>query len=920
MPQSGREEQTLVYRVELDEASLSDVIRSARDAVGSAMGNAVNAGSDMAGSTHLTAATAIARSTSHLDFLRQSAPGMGQHADNVAGAQGMGMATALGVRAGLVNPRFSETTQSMHYRSRKALGDAMPDSLGVMSAAASAASIVAGVGLMFVPGVGTAAGSAILAGEIGGDMALTTGFDRVRDRKMLEDHLLKLGKPNATAAVRGFEDQVRGMRGISFSEASQVGAAALSNINVSGMSSHAVEQALVGSIGDWRATGKALGLEKEAALATVGSMYRMGIRPGEVSQVVAGSAGAAQSMGMAQPHLVHGAAMQFAAGAQAQGFSAFSSANSFQLQAGSIAEMMRAGVMDRGQLTAAAGFSGPQSDQVIAAAQNMMGETMRMSQTGFGRMVTAGIQGGAQDMSMGALSGAAAGMSTQQMLEFNANIGSMANLGQQQKALGGLARDVITGMGGEVTAAAMTSQLMGMGMSRGAAQVLSQSEMNPNRAGIAQARQHMAATNLYAENRRSTRGGAAMDMMGSKLGDAVEYAHKGGSSMGMMAASSGIGLMYTPHMAVLESMAGPGAEYRGVRGIGDFVGDLFDTTYGEMGRDIREFFDQGGALAAMVSPLGYMLGESDRVAGYAPGTMMTRRELDSMGTGGFRRLMAGVATSDRDFRREMGSDPGANRITFLRKEQGQILRDIQDSSPAARARLSGDVRRLRDVAGVDVGDEGMLKLVGQASRFQSRLKGASEEERGKIQNELANTIEGMGMLEEGTNADAVAGFLLGDTIQTKLTGEQAARAKQLGDREFVESTVLGATKSRAQREELAKKMFGTTTSKAAKEFINADNLSATKFRGLVEKGAGATGEGLTKDFRRSLAKGMDYGNAAMLQLAQDAAQEGADVRREPGEEPEGEEGGTGGGGGLSALVGTLQELVEEIRADRRSRE
>lgn len=922
MPLPGREEQTLVYRVELDESSLSEVIRSARDAVGVAMESAVNAGVGAADTTHLTAATALARTGSHLEFLRSHVPGMQQHADVIAGAQGMTIAQALGVKAGLVAPRFSESMQSLNWRAQKRIDEGLGfDSLDVMqwtsTAALTATSFLTG-GLL----------PSLIAGY-----GIDAGIDQVRNRKMLESHLMALGKGPASQVVRRFEEQVRNMGGIGFAEASQVAAAAATNMNVRTMSAHQVEEVLTQAVGDWRATGKALGLEKEAALATVTDMMRTGIMPGQISQVVGGAAGLAQSLGGAQPHLVADATMQFARGAQVQGFDAFAAANSFQLQAGTIAEMLRSGTLRRSELTAAAGFSGPQADQVMAATQNMIGETLRFAQTGFGTLVAAGMRSGARGFNINELGAAAMGMSTQQLLEFDGQLGSMSEVAGMQQALATTARDVITGVGGDVTQASLQAQLMRMGMSQGAARVLAAQELNPAGRGRAAARQMRGAIDARIEaSPRANMVERGFALAQSGAGNVVDYAHSGVDARAYL---SGGGMLPARHvMGLLNQAGGPGGGYYGARGVGDFIGDVTDTTLGELGRDVREYFDEGPYLGdVLTNPslapmwiIGMMGAEPDRSASEVSTTVLTRRELEGMGTRRFRRLVAGLADVDRAFMREVGTTgaaAGPQRVQFLKKQQGDLIRELRDSDPATRQRVYGDVRRLRSIAGIEVGTGDMLKLVATSQRFRDRLQGASDEERQKIENELANTIESMGGYEEA-DTGAIAGFLLGDQVQSRLSRTAADRVVQLQQQEGIENAVMQATGSREQRKALAERIFGSTTSEAAKRFINTDGMSAEQLRNLVEEGAGATGSGLSKEYRRSISSltkaGRSIGEAALMQIGLEGAMQGAEVRAERPEEPEKKPDAGGGGGGLSALLTKMDELIQEIRLERRSRE
>ena len=79
---------------------------------------------------------------------------------------------------------------------------------------------------------------------------------------------------------------------------------------------------------------------------------------------------------------------------RALGYGALGAMNPYMIPASTIGQMVRSGTMDRGMLTAAAGFAGPESAQLMGAATQQMQQSMAFQNTGLGRGIMAGLLSG----------------------------------------------------------------------------------------------------------------------------------------------------------------------------------------------------------------------------------------------------------------------------------------------------------------------------------------------------------------------------------------------------------------------------------------------------------------------------------------------------------------------------------------------
>jgi urease beta subunit len=479
----GRQEQTLVYRVELDESSVANIIRTARESVGVGLQQATSMGNSVTSQGQLTTATAIAQVGSHLEFLERTRSALGAPASMADSAAGMGIARALGVQAGIVQPGFNELGSDMKRRASTALGGQYSTTgLSVASGVASAGLMAAGIGLAiaFPPSIPVMIG--LGAVEMAADAGISTGFDRAISRTQMAGHLRRFGVGKSFAIAEQFERDAGMLQG-SYGEMADVAKATLTSVRF--QPGDNVNGALMGAIGDYRIAGKLLNMDKEQALGTVQEMYRAGMSPGQAAGYFGSVSGLSQRMGY-DPAALHARALDFGRSATVGGYGAFDSMNQYMIQSSMVGQMVRSGAMNRGMLTAAAGFAGPEGEQVMGAAKNMMTQMLGFQQSGMGRGIMAGLMsGGTGDLNN--LMSSAAGMSTQDILSFGGQKPGMALLASSQDALMNAAATAVKAAGGTVDVATMTSAIRSIGgMDFGVAQAMATGYMNPGNRGIAQ--------------------------------------------------------------------------------------------------------------------------------------------------------------------------------------------------------------------------------------------------------------------------------------------------------------------------------------------------------------------------------------------------------------------------------------------------
>lgn len=420
---TGQNEQQLRYRVEIDRNSLADTVQTVREAIGQGLTSAVQGVQGGADRVASTAAVAMASAQGHLGFLSETRARLTP--DRSLGADSSGTMTlmrSMAIRAGMVDPSFSSTRAGLSMAANSTMSEfritAEEKALGAVNGLASVIGF-AGTVANFVPGIGAPVKAALDAALFGLEGS-TMGWERSVERRRMQRMLGRYGASESGDITREFEDRVNGLANVSYAEASAVARTVLANVGPENLDRTQVRRALNDAIGNYQAAGKLLGMDREQALAETGAMARMGIwKADEVQGLLARTASAAMVTGM-DPAALAVAGRSFMEGSAAIGYGAFSSGLQFQAQTGMIGEALRAGQMSRGMLTAAAGFAGPQANQVVAASQNYITEMRAVSETGIGRMISAGIlAGGRGDIQ--ALAGSAAGMSLQERMEFELN-------------------------------------------------------------------------------------------------------------------------------------------------------------------------------------------------------------------------------------------------------------------------------------------------------------------------------------------------------------------------------------------------------------------------------------------------------------------------------------------------------------------
>jgi len=409
--------QTLAYRVEIDQSSLSETVQNIQAAVGQAMSTAIASVRGFSDSAQATTSTALGTASGNLAFMDQqrsrlltqptAAPATGTSVTQVI--------QAVAVKTGMIDPGFSQTQTGMMGAANATLRDVRSSIPEMASKAGHFLSGVLGWGSMIglVPGLGPvglglgAAGTAL-------DLSMV-GLDRMNDRDAMQRMLMRYGDTSARAIVDQVERATVSMKNVGFDEASLVARSAILNIGPEYLNAGNAGKAVMDAIADWRFAGKALGISKEDALAETGSLYRMGIRPGDaVQNYFAGVSTAAQGLGVSTTALSQ-QAMQVGQASMGLGYDGLNAQNQFLIQTSMVAEGLRRGAMDQGKLSMMAGFFGSQADQGMAIAQQRMASSRVLANSTFGQFAMMGIASG-QTGSISQMHAAASGASVQDIL------------------------------------------------------------------------------------------------------------------------------------------------------------------------------------------------------------------------------------------------------------------------------------------------------------------------------------------------------------------------------------------------------------------------------------------------------------------------------------------------------------------------
>ena len=435
-PFGSTQPQTLAYRVEIDQSSLSDVVSNIQTAIGNAMSTAMASVQGLAQGGQASIATAMgspgAGNLAFMDQMRAriltqpTAAGAAPTVTQVI----MAVPGAVAAKAGFVDAGFSQTQGGMMEAATKTLRDAratipemfskgMHFTAGVMDWAGTAAGVIGtGAGWMGATGIAAAAGPiGWAAAAIGASISVSMiGVDRMNEQDAMRRSLMRFGDGPARSMVRELEDQTRSMRGIGFDEATQVARSALMNVGPQTLSTAGASQVIRESIQDWRMIGKTWGVGKDEALDVSGQAYRLGIAPGGMTSFVGNVRSGADALGVSTSALGD-RSFQFAQASMGLGYDALASANQFAIQTAMVGEASRSGTVTRGQMALMSGFSGPVADQAVAIAQQHVASMRALQVSDFGRLAQMGIsQGGSGSFS--GLMAAAGGASLEDRVGF----------------------------------------------------------------------------------------------------------------------------------------------------------------------------------------------------------------------------------------------------------------------------------------------------------------------------------------------------------------------------------------------------------------------------------------------------------------------------------------------------------------------
>lgn len=789
MPFNDRQEKTLVYRVELDESSVAQSIRTARETVGVGLSQAVDQAAAIGHAVNVTAATAAARVGGHLEFMERTRQVLAAPEETRNAAHGMGVMRALGVKAGVVSPRFSETAASLESRAdRELLGD--PTGVKGMqrtSAIANLGMFAAGIGLMFT-GVGAVPGALLTVGSVASSMGVDIGMDRAIMRRQLAGHMSSLGMQAGLEVTNEFERYINQQK-VSFRDAMEVGEAALTSIPRSQLGNRArVRDTLVSAVETWGMVGKAWGMEKEDSLSAVTELYRLGIDPMMLrgSSYIGGIANLSRQFGI-NPAAMNSASMDVMRSAMVGGYDAMTAGNLFQLQTNMIASMTRSGVLTRGDLAQAAGFSGPQAEMQIAAAQKLMAAGMQFRETGAGMAINAGLMMGGQGNYMDLISQAGA-MTTQQMLEYRVNAPRSGNMQEQNLAVVNMVRDIIQKSGGEATSAAIQGQLMNLGYDSGTARMLAR--ITPVTYGVSSAS-------------AMTGNQASWEQGNERAGFLGYYAGKAGSTLGDFGEDLG----------------------RYGRGYGRAAAMAWDNTVGSAWRTLWSNWE--------IDPvLGFQTGVA--TARSAP-SIMSEREMRRMSPEARRRMRATEDSMMSDYQR-LYVKSGRERFSmqgFQQYVNDQLRRDLghwadaeQPGGVDNRNLLTKDVNYLKDEYGVSLNDDQMLSLVPIAERFRKELASThSADGQRRLFEDTKNKILAMQTLGlNNESAQNVMEFMGSDRMRSRVTDpEFAARLiekQSFADWAGTKTAILG---DKELRTKLAGRLFAKDSA-SYKELAESDKV------------------------------------------------------------------------------------------------
>jgi hypothetical protein len=844
MPPFDRQEKTLVYRVELDESSLAQSIRTARETVGVGLSQAVDQAAAVGQAVNLTAATAAARIGSHLEFMERTRQVLAAPEETRASAHGLGVMRALGVKAGVVSPRFSETQASLESRAdRELLGDPTGvKGLQRASTLMNVANFAAGIGLMFT-GVGAVPGALLTVGSLVSQTGADIGFDRAISKRMLAGHMRDVGMDRALAVSDEFERYIMQQR-VPFKEAMEVGQAALASMPRAALQDPTrLRNTLISAVETWGQVGKAFGMEKEEALAATTELFGLGIDPIRLrnSSYIGGVGQLANRFGI-NAGAMNAVGMDVMRQAMVGGYDALSAGNLFQLQTQMVAQMTRSGVLSRGDLAMAAGFSGPQSEMQLAASKNLMAAGMRFRETGFGNALAAGIAMGGQGDYM-QLMARASTMSTQQMLEWGSQMPSGTDLMRQNFTAAEAVRSMITQVGGEATPGAVEMRLMDLGYDRGTARMMSR----VTRTDVGVAQFGSMANSIYTSDQANPRAG-----FGGFWGGMA--ARRAGHS-----AEGFYGSVLTP--------IGHGFEFVGRWGIKAPLRKI----WGDWEIDPIEGFRTGVATGDMAVALTTQREASMR----SPEDLALMREQESGLLQDFQQRYT------RDTAKFLGvfdtgeayqSDTRGNFIQYLRKRQSVELGQWFNEGNN-RGRIASDINTLSREEGVQFTQEELMKLMVMRDAFnldfnQLPNDKAREVARSDFTNKIAATFG-----RDQADAGKLMRFALSGRMESRIDDGGLGRGVFALQERLLESTLttqalLGDKES---RQRIAGMLFDPNSA-SFRELVGNENIrTQNQLIEVAQKGFNAGDVN-----RQFVVKGMDAAvntvNKAMAEAAPQLAE------------------------------------------------